>query len=51
MNVKLKVRLFGALLLALSWGLGRFVHPGWLWLSVFIGVIILQGAFTGFSPS
>jgi hypothetical protein len=50
MSVKLRVRLFASVLLAFSWGLGRFVHPAWLWISVFIGINILQSAFTGFCP-
>lgn len=50
MKVKAKVRVFAIILLAISWGLGRFVHPAWLWISVFIGVNIFQSAFTGFAP-
>ena len=50
MSVKFRVRIFAILLLAISWGMGRFVHPAWLWLSMLIGVNILQSAFTGFSP-
>jgi len=50
MTVKTKVRFTGIFLIALSWGLGRFVHPAWLWLSVLIGINLLQSAFTGFCP-
>ena len=50
MKVKAKVRVFALILLAISWGLGRFVHPYWLWISVLVGLNILQSAFTGFSP-
>lgn len=50
MSVKTNVRITGILLVALSWGLGRFLHPAWLWLSVLIGVNLLQSAFTGFCP-
>jgi len=50
MSVKTKVRVVAFFLVALSWGLGRYVHPGFLWISVLIGVNLLQSAFTGFSP-
>jgi hypothetical protein len=50
MSVKAKVRFVAILLISISWGLGRFVHPAWLWLSVLIGLNLLQSAFTGFCP-
>jgi len=50
MTVSTKVRMTATVLVALSWGLGRYVHPVWLWISVLIGINILQSAFTGFCP-
>ena len=51
MKVQAKVRVFAVLMIALSWGLGRFVHPAWLWLSVLVGLNVLQSAFTNFCPA
>ncbi len=31
--------------------LAHFVHPLWIWLSVFAGANMLQSAFTGFCPA
>ncbi|HGH8138809.1 TPA: DUF2892 domain-containing protein, partial [Vibrio cholerae] len=28
-----------------------FVHPNFLWLTVFVGVNLIQSAFTGFCPA
>lgn len=28
--------------------LAHFVHPAWIWLTVFAGVNMIQAAFTGF---
>ncbi len=28
-----------------------FVHPLWVWFTVFIGVNMIQSAFTGFCPA
>ncbi|MCK5214061.1 MAG: DUF2892 domain-containing protein [Candidatus Omnitrophica bacterium] len=39
----------GAFLLV-SLALARFVHPHWLWFSAFIGVNLLQSAFTNWCP-
>jgi Protein of unknown function (DUF2892) len=30
--------------------LSRTISPGWIWLSVFAAVNLLQSAFTGFCP-
>ena len=38
--------LIGSLVL-MSLGLGYFVHRGWLLLGVFVGVNLIQSAFTG----
>ena len=35
----------GAMIL-ISIALAYYVHPGWLWFTVFIGVNLLQSAFT-----
>jgi hypothetical protein len=30
--------------------LAHWVHPNWIWLTVFAGANLLQSAFTGFCP-
>lgn len=45
-----KVFVAHACLILVSFTLGRFVNPFWLWLGVFMGIDILQSAFTGFDP-
>lgn len=39
----------GMLLLSLL--LTAWVHPGFVWLSVFVGVNLIQSAFTGVCPA
>jgi hypothetical protein len=34
-----------------SVALTYFVHPGFAWLTVFVGANLLQQAFTGFCPA
>ena len=31
--------------------LSHYVHPNWIWLVVFVGVNLIQSAFTGFCPA
>ncbi len=30
--------------------LAHYVHPNWLWFTAFVGLNVLQSAFTGFCP-
>lgn len=39
----------GTVILA-SLALSHYVHPNWIWLTVFAGANLLQSAFTGFCP-
>lgn len=39
----------GCMLLSLA--LTHWVHPGFVWLSVFVGVNLIQSAFTGLCPA
>ena len=34
----------------LSLALAHFVHPGWLWFTAFVGLNLLQSAFTNWCP-
>lgn len=42
--------LAGTLVLA-SLALAHYVHPHWIWMTVFVGFNLLQSAFTGFCPA
>ncbi|WAG08666.1 DUF2892 domain-containing protein [Aeromonas jandaei] len=51
MTVDNGVRIVAGCMLLLSLILTARVHPGFVWLSVFVGVNLIQSAFTGFCPS
>jgi hypothetical protein len=38
-------------MILLSLALGQWVHPGWLWLTAFVGLNLLQSAFTNRCPA
>lgn len=44
------IRRFAGVFVLVSLALGRFVHPGWLLFTAFVGVNLLQSSFTGFCP-
>ena len=48
MTVDNGVRVVAGCILLLSLLLTAWVHPGFVWLSVFVGVNLIQSAFTGF---
>ena len=41
---------FAGFVVLLSLGLGVFVHPGFFWLTAFVGLNLLQSAFTRWCP-
>jgi len=45
------VEAFAGFMVLLSVALTWFVHPGWAWLTVFVGANLLQQSFTGFCPA
>lgn len=51
MNVDRAVMAFAGIMVLLSVALAQFVHPNWIWLTVFVGFNLLQTAFTGFCPA
>ncbi|HHQ4523385.1 TPA: YgaP family membrane protein [Aeromonas veronii] len=51
MTVDNGVRIVAGCMLLLSLILTTWVHPGFVWLSVFVGVNLTQSAFTGFCPA
>ena len=50
MTVERIVLAFAGSVVLLSLGLAHYVNPNWLWLTAFVGVNLLQSAFTGFCP-
>lgn len=51
MTLDRAVLAFAGLVTLTSLALAHFVHPAWLWLTVFAGVNMVQAAFTGFCPA
>jgi hypothetical protein len=42
---------FAGFMVLLSLALTYWVHPGFVWLTAFVGVNLLQSSFTGFCPA
>ena len=42
---------FAGFVVLLSLALAHWVHPGWLWLTAFAGLNMLQASFTGWCPA
>lgn len=51
MSVERSVTAFAGFMVLLSLVLTYFVHPYFVWLTVFVGANLLQSAFTGFCPA
>ncbi|EGR4194161.1 DUF2892 domain-containing protein [Vibrio cholerae] len=51
MTIENGVRVLAGSMVLLSVILTWFVHPYFLWLTVFVGVNLIQSAFTGFCPA
>lgn len=51
MNVDKAVMAFAGTLILVSVLLAHFVSPLWLYLTAFVGLNLLQTAFTGFCPA
>jgi hypothetical protein len=50
MNVERALRLIAGAFVVLSVVLGMYVHPGFLWFTVFVGANLAQSAFTNWCP-
>ena len=50
MDMKQRLRAVAGLLVLLSVALGHFVHPNWYWFTAFVGLNLLQSAFTKWCP-
>jgi hypothetical protein len=51
MTVERGVRLMAGVMVLLSIALAHFVSLYWLWLGVFVGLNLLQSAFTNWCPA
>ena len=51
MSLEKAVEAFAGFMVLLSVALTYFVHPNWIWLTVFVGANLMQQAFTGFCPA
>ncbi|MDE3084295.1 MAG: DUF2892 domain-containing protein [Verrucomicrobiota bacterium] len=51
MKIESAIRILAGSLVLLSLALARFVSPWWLLLAAFVGVNLIQSAFTGFCPA
>jgi hypothetical protein len=51
MTVDRAVLAFAGVVVLMGVALAHFVHPAWIWLTVFAGANLFQAAFTGFCPA
>lgn len=51
MTLDRAVQAFGGVMVLISVALTYFVHPYFVWLTVFVGFNLFQSAFTGFCPA
>jgi hypothetical protein len=51
MTVERAVRLLAGVMVLVSLALAHWVSAYWLWLSVFVGLNLLQSAFTNWCPA
>ena len=51
MSLERSVEAFAGFMVLLSVVLTYFVHPGFVWFTVFVGANLFQQSFTGFCPA
>lgn len=51
MNLDRAVLFFAGVMVLVSLALAHWVHPGFIWLTVFIGANLIQASMTGFCPA
>jgi len=51
MSLEKTVTAFAGIMILLSVALTVWVHPGFIWFTVFIGANLFQQSFTGFCPA
>ncbi|GGB13054.1 MULTISPECIES: YgaP family membrane protein [Agarivorans] len=51
MSLENVVRLFAGAMVLLSIALTHWVHPNFVWFTVFVGANLMQSSLTGFCPA
>lgn len=51
MSLEHAVEAFAGFMVLLSVALTQWAHPGFVWLTVFVGANLFQQSFTGFCPA
>ena len=51
MTIERALRLMAGFVILLSLALAHFFSPNWLWLTAFVGLNLLQSAFTNWCPA
>lgn len=51
MSLDRAVMMFAGFMVLVSVALAYWVHPAWMWLTVFVGLNLLQASVTGFCPA
>lgn len=51
MNIDRAMFAFGGTMVLVSLALTHYVHANFVWLTVFVGLNLLQASFTGFCPA
>jgi hypothetical protein len=51
MSLDRAVLAFAGAMVLVSLALTAWVHPGFIWLTAFVGANLIQSAFTGFCPA
>jgi hypothetical protein len=51
MSLDRAVMMFAGLMVLVSVALTHWVHPAWVWLTVFVGLNLMQASVTGFCPA
>lgn len=51
MNLDRAVLMFAGFMVLVSVALTHWIHPAWVWLTVFVGLNLLQASVTGFCPA
>lgn len=51
MSLDRAVMMFAGLMVLVSVALTHWVHPAWVWLTVFVGLNLIQASITGFCPA
>jgi hypothetical protein len=50
MTLERYLRLIAGTVVLVTLALGHWVHPGWYWFTAFVGLNLLQSAFTNWCP-